>query len=70
MKKLFATVLFAGTAAAFALPGAAQLPANAMSLVAAAPAALPLQAAAPDPLTAWLMAAGFLVVIVIRRLAD
>lgn len=70
MKKLIATVLFAGTAAAFALPGAAQLPANALSYVASTPAALPLAAHAPDPLTAWLMAAGFLVAIVVRRLTD
>ncbi len=64
MKMIVAAIVVAAIAAAFALPGAAQLPA-----AFAAPAALPLEAAA-DPSTAWLMAIGFLAVIVFRRLGD
>lgn len=65
MKMIVAAILVAAIAAAFALPGAAQLPAA----FTAAPAALPLESAA-DPATAWLMAIGFLAVIVFRRLGD
>ena len=77
MRKTLAAAVLTGLASVFAVTGSAQVPSNAMALSASAPAHIEpsttrfsssLLPEGPSPTTAWVFAAGFLALVVLRRI--
>jgi hypothetical protein len=77
MRKTLAAAVLTGIASVFAVTGSAQVPPNAMALSASAPAhieaqgnrfAMALLPEGPAPASAWVFAAGFLALVVLRRI--
>jgi hypothetical protein len=82
MKMSFASAVLTGFVAVFAATGSAQVPPSAVALNSSAalsaatlapsvPTFVPLSLKeGPDPSTAWVFAAGFLALVVLRRLGS
>ena len=76
MRKTVAAAALTGIASVFAVTGSAQVPPNVMALAASAPRmeaqashfATNILPEGPAPASAWVFAAGFLALVVLRRL--